>query len=1322
MFKTGVLTKSRKKNPGKTSAVLFVLKGKSHLKGIFSKITERKNTERIIEDAREYNESIVNTVREPLLILDGNLRVNSANKSFYDVFKVTPKVTIGRLIYDLGNKQWNIPKLRNLLETILPNNATFNNYEIEHVFPHSGRRIMILNARCIPRPPAKPRIILLAIEDITDKKLIQETLKESEEKFKQFFENSNDAIFITDSLTRRLVSCNKKAEKLVGRSKVEILSMKVENLYPKDRVKETIKGFNNQIKGKIKLIESEVLTKTGKRIPVEISTSIVEITREKYLLGIFREITERKKVEMALQKQTHDLAERIKELNCLYNFSKLIQEHGNSVEKLFQETIHLISSAMQYPELACIRITFLGRKFQTKNFIETALRYVSDIIVNCEHMGTVEVHYQREKLKTGGHFFLKEEKELIDVIAERLGRNTEHSQSEEKIRENEEKFRAVFEGAGDGILACDPKTRKFIFANPKICKLIGYSENELVNLNVEDIHPKKDLPYVLDQFQKQAQRKISVAKDIPVLKKDRTIILCDVNSQPIKIGKQILLIGFFKDITKSKKAVMELKESEEKFRAIFDNANDGILLADQKTKKFSTGNNTVCQMLGYSLEEIKKLGVTDVHPKEDVPYVIEQFERQVRGEITVAKDLPMKRKDGSVFYADVNSSLIKLAGKTYLLGLFRDVTERRQADEYLMLLNQKNNLILSSLTEGILGLDLQGNHTLINSAAARMLGYETEELIGRPSHNIWHHTKPDGSPYPKEDCLINASYRDGTAHNSSTEVFWRKNGTFFPVEYVSTPIIEQGLLTGAVVTFHDITERKKSEEQLKFKTVILEAESEASIDGILIVDENGKTLLTNKQFREMWVIPQEILESKDDEKMLQYAALKLANPNEFIAKMKYLYDHKDEKSMEEIQFKDGKVFDRYSTPLLDTKRKYLGRIWYFHDKTAIKQAEIKLREEKAKLEKYFDVIGIIALVLSVKGDILLLNKRGCEILGYQPNEVVGKNWITDFRLKDKNSEPDNFLGELIKDKVDNTYFEHSVITKDGKEKNITWGSIPIIDEAGNVQAFMCAGEDITTLRQAEVTITQLQEFDRLKDEFLNIAAHELRTPLTSIIGLSEIIKTQKASLPSQMAEYPDIIYNEGLRLGRVIKRILTITRYESGKEEVHLESVNLTTLIPSLLPGLNILAKDKKLTIATNLKEESLQVESDKEMISEVIINLVDNSIKYGSENNTITISAYRDISGIDNGRIRIDVADQGPGIPPDLIDKLFNKFSQLEPSLSRSQEGTGLGLYICKLIVEKLGGRIGVESEVGKGSTFYFTLPIENVVTQKRDLDLKAV
>ena len=134
----------------------------------------KKNmTEQEVRDALEFAENIINAVHEPLIVLGGDLRVISASRSFYEFFKVKPEETEKQLIYDLGNHQWDIPKLRELLEEIIPNNATFYDFEVKHDFPSIGERIMMLNARRIPRPPEKPRVILLAVEDITGNRMLQ---------------------------------------------------------------------------------------------------------------------------------------------------------------------------------------------------------------------------------------------------------------------------------------------------------------------------------------------------------------------------------------------------------------------------------------------------------------------------------------------------------------------------------------------------------------------------------------------------------------------------------------------------------------------------------------------------------------------------------------------------------------------------------------------------------------------------------------------------------------------------------------------------------------------------------------------------------------------------------------------------------------------------------------------------------------------------------------------------------------------------------------------------------------------------------------------
>lgn len=141
---------------------------KQHIKDLERIQLDFLKAEEMAKKGKELAENIIDAIRDPLIILGADLKVELVNTSFYKTFEVRPNETIGQFIYDLGNKQWDIPKLRELLESILPNNASFDDYIIDHDFPTLGRRVMVLNARRIPRPPEKPRIILLAIEDITD--------------------------------------------------------------------------------------------------------------------------------------------------------------------------------------------------------------------------------------------------------------------------------------------------------------------------------------------------------------------------------------------------------------------------------------------------------------------------------------------------------------------------------------------------------------------------------------------------------------------------------------------------------------------------------------------------------------------------------------------------------------------------------------------------------------------------------------------------------------------------------------------------------------------------------------------------------------------------------------------------------------------------------------------------------------------------------------------------------------------------------------------------------------------------------------------------
>ena len=166
---------------------------------------QRRATDRAVGEALEYAEALVDTAREPLVVLDGDLRIHSANRSFYQVFKVKPEETLGEFIFDLGNRQWYIPKLRELLEEILPQNTKFNGFEVEHDFESIGKKVMLLNARRIARESEGTELILLAIEDITDRKQAQE----QQETLIKELQDANAKVRMLGGLLPICASCKK---------------------------------------------------------------------------------------------------------------------------------------------------------------------------------------------------------------------------------------------------------------------------------------------------------------------------------------------------------------------------------------------------------------------------------------------------------------------------------------------------------------------------------------------------------------------------------------------------------------------------------------------------------------------------------------------------------------------------------------------------------------------------------------------------------------------------------------------------------------------------------------------------------------------------------------------------------------------------------------------------------------------------------------------------------------------------------------------------------------------------------------------------------
>ena len=270
--------------------------------------------------------------------------------------------------------------------------------------------------------------------------------------------------------------------------------------------------------------------------------------------------------------------------------------------------------------------------------------------------------------------------------------------------------------------------------------------------------------------------------------------------------------------TEHKRAKDELRKSEARYRAVVNTASDAIITitSDGMIRSFNSGAERI---FGYRAEEVIGQLFTLIMPERfreqcmlGLRRYLETHESHVIGSTT---ELIGLRNEGSEFPVELSLGEVHEAGERLFAAIIRDITERKRSEEALRRLSRQNEMVLNSAGEGIFGLDLQGKTTFINPAAAHMTGWDIEELLGQRLHDFLHHSKPDGTPYPLEECPIYAAFKTGATLSRDNEVFWRKDGTHFPVEYVSTPITEGHKISGSVVTFKDITERKALEEQLQ---------------------------------------------------------------------------------------------------------------------------------------------------------------------------------------------------------------------------------------------------------------------------------------------------------------------------------------------------------------------------------------------------------------------------------------------------------------------------------------------------------------------------
>ena len=265
-----------------------------------------------LQDKVNYCDCIIATLREPFIVLDHDLRIKTANRSFYVAFRLSPEETENQLIYDLDNHQWGIPGLRELLERVLKDERPVHDFEVEHTFPTIGRKILLLNASRFESAECAPSLILLAIEDITERRRAEVALEDSELRYRRLFETAQDAILILDERQGKIFDANPFIKDMLGYSQGEIVGKELWQIGMFRDAEENKAAFRElQDKGYIRYENLPLKTKAGEQIEVEFVSNVYQVDHRKVIQCNIRDITERSRLE----RKTHDQAEALAELH-----------------------------------------------------------------------------------------------------------------------------------------------------------------------------------------------------------------------------------------------------------------------------------------------------------------------------------------------------------------------------------------------------------------------------------------------------------------------------------------------------------------------------------------------------------------------------------------------------------------------------------------------------------------------------------------------------------------------------------------------------------------------------------------------------------------------------------------------------------------------------------------------------------------------------------------------------------------------------------------------------------------------------------------------
>ncbi|MBN2296226.1 MAG: PAS domain S-box protein [Pirellulales bacterium] len=576
-----------------------------------------------------------------------------------------------------------------------------------------------------------------------------------------FQESSVGTVVVTPN--GHFVQANQAFCDFLGYSEPELIGQTVLFItHPEDReLSSTVIRQAAESVARIRRFKKRYLHKSGQVLWGEVSSTLIcdAEGEPSYFIAQVLDITEQKRAEEALKKAHHELEERVKkrtaELSIFQRFAESSDQGFGMADMdgfvTYMNPALCRMAGVAKPEDA------MGKQLTTYYPEGFPFKWETEIIPALHEKG----HWEGQLAfsPTGKTTYVFQDSFLIkDVKGDSLGIAsvwtdiTERKRAEESLLQSHDELKAIYDGMVDGLLVTDIKALRFLRANASICRMLGYSEKEMQSLSVKDIHPPEALSMILDNICSAEEVNRTPPGNIPFLRKDGSIFYAEAIGKFLMYDGKPCSMGIFRDITERLQAEAALRQSHDELQAIYDQAVEGIVLADSETTKPIRVNAAFCKMVGYSAEEIYSMSLKHFHPPEILPHVLD-FLEAAKKKSTRFDNMPFFRKDGSVIYADVVAGVIRYSERLCWIGFIHDVTQRKQAQDalererqslwkMLQASDHERQLISYDIHDGLAqylaaaGMEFQVHDSMKeNSPDDARKAYETAVELVRRAHN-----------------------------------------------------------------------------------------------------------------------------------------------------------------------------------------------------------------------------------------------------------------------------------------------------------------------------------------------------------------------------------------------------------------------------------------------------------------------------------------------------------------------------------------------------------------------------------------------------------